>query len=112
MDAPNSYGNLVTKTILSCKDFNIKEVNDLESIKSMIFNVEQYILITSLIKEQDWKNLKNLDDKTNSTNGFRQYLEIIKFFDQNKKAHIATIYDSDELWQDPQVIDIFPLIEK
>ena len=109
MDGLNSYEKLVIETILSCKDFDIKEVNNIVTIKSLIFIQDQYNLITDLIKKQDWENIKTLE---NNSNEFNEYLEIIKFTDQNKKTHIATIYDSDELWQDPQVIDIFLQIEK
>ena len=109
MDTLNNYDKLIIKTILSCKDFNIEEVNDFESIKSITFNKEQYTLITCLILEHNWEYIKNIDS---DTNGFREYLEIIKFSDQNKKPHIATIYDSDELWQDPQVLDVFLLFDK
>ena len=48
-------------------------------------------------------------NKDQNSAGFREYLYILKFFDQNKLFHVATIYDSDELWQDPEIIDIFPL---
>jgi hypothetical protein len=38
-----------------------------------------------------------------------EYLDIIKFSDQTNKSYIATIYDSNELWQYPKLIDIIHL---
>jgi hypothetical protein len=40
---------------------------------------------------------------------FQEYLEIIQFESQDGLNFLATVYDSIELWQDPQIIDIFSL---
>ena len=101
----NSYEKTVVKSILACKEFGITEVKEYECIKSMSFNQEQYDSISSLIKEYNWKAVDDYESSYN--NDSRQYLEIVKFSDQNNQIRIATLYDSDELWQDPQVIQIF-----
>ena len=36
----------------------------------------------------------------------------MKFNDENGAAFIATIYDSDEKWQDPQVLDFSSTINE
>lgn len=36
----------------------------------------------------------------------REYLVIMKFNDQQANYYIITVYDSDELWQNPRVMNI------
>jgi hypothetical protein len=38
-----------------------------------------------------------------------EYLCIMKFSDQENKPYAVTIHDDEELWHDPQVMDIYPL---
>ena len=63
--------------------------------------------IRGLIRKQDWSQINEVNDLPSGE--FREYLDIIRFKDQNDKQYVATIYDSDELFQDPQIIDIFLL---
>ena len=79
----------------------------MKSLKSLSFTEEQYKKVRGLIKKQDWSQINEINDLPSGE--FREYLDIIKFKDQNGKQYVATIYDSDELFQDPQIIDIFPL---
>ena len=90
--------------ILANKYFNISEVKNLEDIADMIFDREQYPAICSLIKEKKWETIKNIDMPSD---GFREYLSIYNFFNQNQKQYAVTTYDIDELWQDPELLDIF-----
>ena len=102
----NTYDNIVTKEILKSNQFGITDVNDIESIKGLSFNKDQYLLVTELIAKKDWDSIKKIEEKFE---GFREYLDVIKFSNQNKELFIATVYDSDELLQDPEIIDIFKL---
>ena len=36
-------------------------------------------------------------------------ISIMQFLDQEGRGYLVIIYDSDELWQDPQVADFIPL---
>lgn len=107
MTEKSEYDSFIAELILSDPEYNIKEVRDLESIKFMLFIEEQYKKVRDLIKKQDWKKINELKDLPAGES--REYLDIKKFKDQNGKQYVTTIYDSDELFQDPQVIDIFPL---
>jgi len=72
----------------------------------MIFDKKQYAEICSLVKERKWNAVKSLNI---SADGLREYLSIHTFLDQKQKQYVATVYDSDELYQNPQIIDIFSL---
>jgi hypothetical protein len=103
----NKYDIFITELILSDSELDIKNVFELTSLKSVLFKEEQYAEIKQLIKKQDWnqiKGLKEIPDKE-----FKEYLDIMRFKDQNHNEYVITIYDNDELFQDPQIIDIFPL---
>ncbi len=101
-----SYHKYVIACILANKEFDINEVHNLEDIADMIFDRELYPSICSLIKEKNWDAVKSIEIPAH---GFREYLSIYTFIDQNQNQYAATTYDSDELWQDPELIDIFPL---
>ena len=105
---PRTFDEYVLNGILAINEFGISEVIRLRSIKSMYFEREKYPSITSLIKE---KNLGDLSDmpEGNMHPTFQEYLEIMQFQSQSGQDYIVTVYDSIELWQNPEVIDIFPL---
>lgn len=105
---PHSFDDHVERGILSNNKFGISEVIGLRVIKSMYFEREKYPAIISLIKGQNLTELSEMKgDKLNPD--FTEYLEIMQFANQLGQMFIVTVYDSIELWQDPEVIDIFPL---
>ena len=101
----NKWDELIIKAILSNNEFGILEIRNLKPIKSIIFDQSKYSEITSLIDKKDWKGINSIEDENKS--GFREYLDIVKFSNQDDQTYIATVYDSDELWQDPEIKDIF-----
>ena len=107
MGEQHKWDDIVIKAIFAFKDFDIKEVNNFQSIQSLLFDREKYPAIITLIKDKNWGSLEKFEIK--KKNGFGEYLDIIKFSDQNHKAYAAAVYDNDELWQDPEIIDIIAL---
>lgn len=106
----NAFNDHVVKRVISKNEFGIKEVKEIEDLKSMLFARQQYPDIVRLIKQVDFKSIRDFPDSHAGTiEGFREYLSVMKFIDQNDREYCVTVYDSDELWQDPEVIDIFPL---
>lgn len=104
-----SFSDYVIKSVLLNNQFGIKEVKKIEDIHSMIFERQEYQKIVTLIKSNKLESLKKLPEKYIKTS---EYLSVMKLLDQNNEEYIVTVYDSDQLWQDPQVIDIFPLHTK
>ena len=98
------YNSYVTAGILTKNDFGIEEVNNLESIKSLRFSFADYSKVEEYIKSG---NFQLIEDSV-ETSQFREYLEIMQFTDQDNKRYVVSVYDSDELWQDPDVIRIYP----
>lgn len=107
MTEKSEHDIFIAKLILSDIEYNIKEVHDLESIRFLSFNEEQYKKVRSLIKKQNWDQINEVKDLP--PGDFGEHLDIKRFKDQNGKQYVTTIYDSDDLFQDPQIIDIFPL---
>lgn len=104
---PRTFDEYVLKGILARSEFGISEVIGLRSIKSMSFEREKYSFIASLIKENNLAALVEIPEgKVHST--FQEYLEIMQFRSQSGLNYIVTVYDSIELWQNPEIIDIFP----
>src|SRR5688572_32313898 len=100
-----SFDSYIVESILTNNEFDIKEVLNLKSIKSLYFTSELYQKVVDLLKKKDIKAIELLED-VGESNG--QFLDIMSFIDQSVKNYIVTVYDSIELEQDPQVIDIFP----
>lgn len=102
----NIYDGYVIRNILANNQFEIEEVNNLESIKSLSFFKEEYPTIESFIKVGNIEAIK-----TFSENKLRsgEYLDVMLFNDEKQKKYIVTVYDSDILEQDPQVIEIYSL---
>jgi hypothetical protein len=107
MKEKNKWNKIIIASLLAAKDFDINEVNNFESLKSLFFDRPTYSMILDLINKREWEKIKIFE--TISGGDFSEYLDIIKFTDQNQITYIVTIYDNDELWQDPQIIEIIPL---
>ena len=104
----NLYNDYVIKLILSVNEFKITQVNDLQSLKTIVLDQKELPKIEGFIENHDWESIANLDSP--KATGFTEYLDIIRFKDQKLRTFVTTIYDSDELFQDLQIINIF-LIE-
>ena len=107
MEVSRNWDDIVIKAILSFKDFKIKEVNEFESVVSLNFDKEKYPEIISLIKEKNWNVLTHFYNPKQTR--FREFLEVVKFSDESRHVHIAMVYDSDELMQDPEIIEVIKL---
>ena len=106
MQEENKYDQFIQKIIKADKEVNISEVNNLENIYSGYLEREFYSDLLQLLKQGKFDDLPK--DILPTDPSFIEYLEVYRFSDQNGQKYIATIYDSIELWQDPQIIDIFP----
>jgi hypothetical protein len=105
MEELNFWQQEVINRILSSKVPLITSVNNVDFFAYLSFNRTKYDEIANQIKTQNWEQLISNDDKFETD--FREDLTLVKFTNQNAQNCVATIYDSDELWQDPEVIDIF-----
>lgn len=102
----NKYNDPVVKSLLAKNEFGIIEVHDIEEVSSMYFIRSEYPEIIMLIKNGGLDAIRSMVKNTSED---REYLYIISFRDQRNTKYIATIYDSDELWQDPEVMEVFPV---
>jgi hypothetical protein len=102
----SKYDALIVKDILANNEFAIQIISDLESIHTRYFVQPEYAEIKKLIQEKNIESIKKFRKDGIKRN---EYLDIMTFRDQDKNQYIVTIYDSDELWQDPQVIEIYKL---
>lgn len=100
------YNDFVVAGILGDDNLKIKEVKSLISLNSLHYNVEFYSLVESLITQGNIGEVKKLELNL-PNNG--EYLEIMTFKDENFNDYIVTVYDSDLLEQDPQVLKIYLL---
>lgn len=102
----SSFDEFVKRGILANNQFNIKEIIDLESIKSIFFVQEEYSEIEKLIFQKDIEAIKSFNENQKRTG---EYMDIMIFKDQAQSEYIVTVYDSNALEQDPQVIEIYRL---
>ena len=100
------YEDYIKKSILSNNEFGIRVIRDIKELKSMILIREEYSKIVELARNKDVESIRNLQPGTVKTS---EYIAILQFTDQDGKKYLVTTYDSDNLSQDPQVIDIFKM---
>ncbi len=101
-----SYDISIIRAIEESKNFSLSQIQDVKCIKSCFYEKEHYEKIIQAIKNKQWEVLTDTQRDV-QIQGFREYLDIIEFSDQHGTLFIALIYDSDELWQNPDVLDIF-----
>ena len=102
----NKFDDYVIKGILSTNEFDIKQVLNLRTINTFWFSKAIYAEVEKSIKERNFKVLANgsIRDEKNS-----EYLTVMEFDNEIGNHFIVTVYDNDELWQDPQIIEIYPV---
>lgn len=106
MEKEYNFEDYIVKSILANNSFNISTVSKIESLNSLYFHSNEYSAIENLIKKKDIDSLKELSYDKSESAGF---LDILLLSDQSHRSYIVTIYDSNTLEQDPQVIEIYPL---
>jgi hypothetical protein len=100
-------GQQVFNTLIRSNQFGITSIDSFSYIKSLPFNQPLYQKVLMLLQTERTEEIE--DPSTFSKTGFREYLELIRFSDQQKDWYFAIVYDSDALWQDPEILDIIPL---
>jgi hypothetical protein len=102
----SSYERALIQAVLNRNTEGIAEVRDMEILKTLNFYREQYSLVKELIREaKDADTIRNFSIENPPC---WEDITIITFADQHDRRWVGTIYDSDELWQDPELIDVFP----
>ena len=101
----NRYNDKLIAQILLDVSYPGKELHDFEYFACLLYDFEDYSKICSLIKTKEFLQLKDLYKGQKKT--FAD-LSIIRFKDEMKKEYTAIFYDSDELWQDPELWEIIP----
>lgn len=105
-DSSNAFNKYVVGSVLADNKFEITDVKDIESIKTLNYDPQLYKKIENLILEGRVDELKLL---TRDVEKPFEFLEIMIFKDQSNNNYVVTVYDSLLLEQDPEVINIFPL---
>jgi len=100
------YNEYIIESIIANNQFGIRHVNELESLNLIYFVKEDYAAIEKLIQKNDMEALKGI---TQNGIGGEEYLDLMLFKDQNAVLFMVTVYDSNVLEQDPQVIEIYRL---
>jgi hypothetical protein len=95
------WEDYVRESILAHSEFRIEKVHNLKSLKTLEY--KNYSKILRFIENGD---IVSIDQFLPIDKAASQYLEIMKFEDQENREYYVTVYDSDSLWQDPQVINI------
>lgn len=104
--ATSLFDTYVIKSILANNQFGITSVANIESLNTGYFIREEYTKIETLIHEKNIDKIKSLSlTKVEK----EEFVTIMLFKDQNLKEYIVTVYDSNVLEQDPQVIEIYSL---
>ena len=84
---------------------DLVEVLELKSERSLLFSRELYTTARVLIQQGNFE----LVSSGEVDGSFREYLDILTFFSVDGIKYVVSVYDSDELWQDPTIMDIFQL---
>jgi len=101
-----TYDDYIISSILANNEFGIEEINNLDNILSTNLVRSDYDKIAELIRNREFETIKTYQPKGKKTT---EFLTVTKFTDQYERDFIVTAYDSDELGQNPQVIDIIAI---
>jgi hypothetical protein len=97
---------LITRIVLEKKK-GIIQVNKLEIVKVLYYTEGNLAKVSEFLKNKKADELESF--KGGVTGGKADELSVWKFTDQNNGIHFVTVFDNDELWHDPEVIEIYAL---
>jgi hypothetical protein len=100
----DAYNTSIVKDILADKRFTIKEVHNLKEINTFPYDRNIYQIVEKCVSE---KNLEPLYGNLTENKDNSEFLCIMSFNNEKGELFIITIYDSDELWQDPEIPQFF-----
>ena len=101
----NDVDIYVTRSILANNPFDITEVKNIGTLNSFYFISKHYENVKKLIEAGNLSAVQALP--LNQSDTF-QYYYVMTFADQKNRQYVVTVYDSNELWQYPQIIEVFP----
>ena len=104
MKKVKTFEEHIIGAILSQKEFEINKIENLTCLVTKLFSKEQYPEIESFLKCGDIQAIENLLEIKSP---IKEYLDVYHFTDHSSTNYYASIYDSDELWQDPQLIALY-----
>ena len=99
-----SYLESIRSLLKITDKYNFEQINGLQDLKTIKFDSTKYNDICEEIRLKGINAIYEFSEEIGSED-----LTFYKFSDQNGKIFVALVYDSDELWQDPEVLDILDL---
>lgn len=110
--ARHTFNSHVIDALLKHKESDITAVNDLSDAADGHFDRARYPEILALLKRGNIADVRKSIEKAppvDKDHTFREFIIVMKFYDAVNSAYFVTIYDSTELWQNPEVIDVVKL---
>ena len=102
------FQEFVVKSIKANNDYGITEVREFRDQCSGYFVKDDYLLIEDLVIKKKFEEIQ-LRFEGYLIPEFSEYLSVVLFKDQQNNLYAATVYDSNALEQDPQIIEIYKL---
>ena len=99
----HSYFKQIEKLLLNDKATNFLEIKDLQFVVGLNFDPKTYGLLANKIRKKGRKGLLKESEKKTTDEDVTVY----SFLDQTDTEYLVTIFDSDELFQNPRIIDVF-----
>jgi hypothetical protein len=104
------YDKMVTDEMISENDFNIKKVTAVNLLNSFQFSKEFIIQIEKIIFSGNINEIAKLPNPNpEEENKFREFLYVLLIKDQNDISYIVTVYDSNALYQDSEILKIYKI---
>jgi hypothetical protein len=106
MNATLYVDQIITSIAKTCQD--ITSVKNFELLKMIDYTARNHQKIKELVNNGHIEELKELPEISMDVNqGYD--LMIFKLTDDKNNRYLAIVYDSADLWQDPEVLEIIPL---
>lgn len=105
MNMETSYIKEIKALLLSENEFGITEIKDLKFLKGLNYDEKSYHSIAEAIKQKKVDDIIRLPEVQPKT---FEDITLLSFYDQNNSLYIVSVYDNDEPWRDPVILNIFP----
>ena len=99
----------IAQAILYANFFGIKKVLNLEEITTTDYTIENQVALMEILHKGEYEKIQSFEPGKDL---FGDQLTVVRFKDEKDKLYYALYYDSIEFWDDPQVFDIFPVVER
>jgi hypothetical protein len=109
MDQELTLSDKYLVSILESFHRGTKYVKSISTIKGFNYSIKMHEKLRVLLMSKSLEAVHDLENWVESPQLEEQYLYVMTFTNQDNLNYSMIVYDNNELWHNPEILDVFPM---